>query len=306
MNEIINKIKKKDKFFHIPIYKIDGNKYYVKRNQNYENIFCEFIIYELANKVEIDVVKPFYFTNGDKVTMITKDFKEDGYNSIKGEEILKDYLEYLIANKLIDDDIKEIGKEEVLSKMNNLSCIFNAIEYHLKIKYNKVDKEVLENLKKELVKRFSFDIITMQSDRGYRNWEILENDNIKDFKLAPLFDNEYSFSNFNGVSYMNSITSDIIKVNYNDKDNKTIKDILVEFLTTSSLEFVSLFINMFDKLDKNSLLDLIDNLKKNTGLSISLIYLNKLIEFYENNYNEIKDVLKALNLNKSEGDIHAR
>ena len=305
MEKFLEEIKKKDRFFHTSVYKIDGIKYYVKRNQNSENIFSEFLIYELANKVGIDVVKPYCFSNKDKV-IVTKDFKEEGYNSIGGKDILIDYLEYLIANKLIDDNIKKISKEEVLSSMNNLSVIFNALEYHLKSKYNKIDNEVLNNLMNELVKRFSFDIITMQSDRGYRNWEILENDNIKDFKLAPLFDNEYSFSNFNGVSYMNSITSDIIKVNYNDKDNKTIKDILVEFLTTSSLEFVSLFINMFDKLDKNSLLDLIDNLKKNTGLSISLIYLNKLIEFYENNYNEIKDVLKALNLNKSEGDIHAR
>ena len=305
MEKFLEEIKKKDRFFHTSVYKIDGIKYYVKRNQNSENIFSEFLIYELANKVGIDVVKPYCFSNKDKV-IVTKDFKEEGYNSIGGKDILIDYLEYLIANKLIDDNIKKISKEEVLSSMNNLSVIFNALEYHLKSKYNKIDNEVLNNLMNELVKRFSFDIITMQSDRGYRNWEVLENDNIKDFRFSPLYDNEYAFSSFNEISYMNSVTSDIIKTNYKDKNNKTIKDILVEFLTTSSSEFVSIFINLFNKLDKSSILDSIEELKKNTDLSISHIYINQLINNYENNYNEIKEVLNELNLLKSEVDGYAR
>ena len=303
MDNIIEKIKKKSKFISRNVYEINGEKYYCKVRYTPENVINEFVAYKLAKEVDIDVVEPFKFLKKDKIVLVSKNYVPRGFLAINGSDIMEKYLVYLMNNKLISiDEYNKLSADNI----NNLSDIWNALEYHMNNAYKKVDKDIINNIMFELVKRFSFDILTLQTDRGSVNWEILESGNISEFRLAPLFDNEYAFLGNSETNFLKSRSSLIVGTTADESNDKTIKEVLVEFLNTSSSEFVSIFVNIFNKLDISRFNEIVDEVSKENSDISSILYINKIKQIYENNYNEIKEILKELNLINSEDDNYAR
>ena len=157
---------------------------------------------------------------------------------------------------------------------------------------------------KKIISIFCFDIITMQCDRHYENWEILSNGNLSDLKFAPLYDNEEIGFYYN--DYLESSLPDIISVNGYVGENITIEDILVRFLVESDKEFINIFLEMFNILDVDCLNDAINIANRKMNYSISQIYIKELIKNFSKNRMNIENVLKTLNLIESEDNIHAR
>lgn len=282
MEDVIKKIDKTIivKSHHI-IRTKNGDYFYKKINL--EGIYNELIIYELSKIAGIDCVKPFYYDRPGREGIITKSYLTDSYHRLPGTELLYDYYKYIKDDSILP------------SSMNNLVVIKKSLKY----RYDNL--ELIKNLMSGFNKIFSFDIITMQCDRLYNNWELLESNDMKNCKISPLFDNEYAFYKDN--SFLDTKCSDVIRFDYKDCES-TIRNTLMNYLTNASNEYIKEFIDIFEKLNLENLKTAITNANKNSD--ISQVYISKIIDVYKKNYEEIKKILMNLNLIDSEVIHHAR
>ena len=285
-------------------YEENGKKFYYKKLSG-DALANEFIMYELAKRVGFDVLKPTYYVNNDTKFegLVTENYVPYGYETINGRKLLEEYFE----NAVLSDEEKSL-MYDYDGKIHNLNDIWNAIEYYINMKYLNSTKEKREEkvlyCMKKIISIFCFDIITMQCDRHYENWEILSNGNLSDLKFAPLYDNEEIGFYYN--DYLESSLPDIISVNGYVGENITIEDILVRFLVESDKEFINIFLEMFNILDVDCLNDAINIANRKMNYSISQIYIKELIKNFSKNRMNIENVLKTLNLIESEDNIHAR
>ena len=285
-------------------YEENGKKFYYKKLSG-DALANEFIMYELAKRGGFDVSKPTYYVNNDTKFegLVTENYVPYGYETINGRKLLEEYFE----NAVLSDEEKSL-MYDYDGKIHNLNDIWNAIEYYINMKYPNSTKEKREEkvlyCMKKIISIFCFDIITMQCDRHYENWEILSNGNLSDLKFAPLYDNEEIGFYYN--DYLESSLPDIISVNGYVGENITIEDILVRFLVESDKEFINIFLEMFNILDVDCLNDAINIANRKMNYSISQIYIKELIKNFSKNRMNIENVLKTLNLIESEDNIHAR
>ena len=263
-------------------------KYFYKRfditDRSLEYLFNELVAYKMARKVGINSVKPIIINKNDVIGMATKSFEVEGYRVINGYAILKKYFDYLKNNK----HLIEIDEELILSKMNNLEDIWDALNFHFKDFNENLRKEIVSKIMIQLTEIFSFDIIMMQVDRHDENWEIMESENENDAYLTPLYDNELCFSDF---KYNNSIHTE-----YDIDKFSNMSVSLKRYLISSSPYFINKFVEYFKILTPDVLREVILKVDDESNHLFKYTYKEKVITDYETNYNLIKNVLLEMNL----------
>lgn len=199
-----HQLDKMDNLFEVYKYEDDGDNKVFKYNVSFDKLifpdeadnltpldymYREILISYLARYANINCVKPRFAKYNDRYGIIEENFIEDGCTKLNGADIMQEYVDHLISeNKIsLENETKEFY---IISKMNTLDSIKKSLYYHFR---NDEDcDEIVEELFEELVKRFAFDYVTLQTDRSLANWSILESPG-KFPKLSKMYDNERAF-----------------------------------------------------------------------------------------------------------------
>lgn len=263
-----------DDFKYIFSLTTNKNKYYFKE-ESIDNIIKELIVIEIFKLFNIEAVeqeKATFETEETKYNgLLSKDFKEKNYDYIFLEEILNDYYVYIFNNDENDEGLMNYN-------LNNLEIIWNALEYRYK-DYPDYENQV-KIFMNELIKRFLVDILTGQIDRHALNILIKENE--KEFSLAKVYDNSFSFD----------YTRLLLGVTPESLDYRNNKFVLTlsEFLNISSYKYTLQFKEMLDTLTIDKLIEIVNKIKNNNNLEDKCY--NEIIDNYSKYYNKYTKVLK--------------
>jgi hypothetical protein len=271
--------------------------------------------------------------------VVTKNFINKNEKLVLGAEILSDVLnKYALNNKKFLEDYKidELSAKDSHNKLNNLEDIWGIIEIYLKEKgyKNSFIKQIME----DMVKKFFFDIITLQGDSHVSNWGLIENEKNKSIKFAPLFDN----SNMCGLNRRGIIktfdgmlqsakrnSKDHIKlrkteqqlysllyhpkllfsVSENDiiniqlKKRKTNIEVLDYFLQVSSTEYCDMLEDYLNKIEKIGINEIITRREERDNIKIPLDVKKHIINSMSLNMIYLREKIENYNISKG-GKIH--
>ncbi len=149
-------------------------EYYYFKHTHVHRLFNELLYEEICRCLKIDFIECDLARVGNYKGLISKDYRQKNCKYIDGKEILE-------AAGLISE------VQDNRLKYNSIENIYIALKsrYGSNANFNDCIKIVM----KKLVSMLLVDILTYQTDRHYRNWQIVESDN-GDFDLVPNFDNE--------------------------------------------------------------------------------------------------------------------
>lgn len=134
--------------------------------------------------------------------------KKEDLNDLSEEMV--DY--YLYEFNLVMDDIKEMYSIDFeqwsngVINANNLFDLWSVIDMYCKI--NNYNIKNSSQIVKKLVNLFLYDIITSQGDRHSDNWGLIINENTKEIKFSPIYDNS-NICNLNRGKTLKTIVMDI-------------------------------------------------------------------------------------------------
>ncbi len=197
--------------------------YYLKK-LNYNNAIVELIMTRLANKVGISASSNDIAIIDEEIYLLSKEIKENGYTYIDGNDFLQNY-----------------GKENE----NNLANIYQQ----LKIKFG---EDKASEVIREFNKLFTFDILTNSIDRRSSNWILKINEN--NVSLAPIYDNSRALIGAENYHYQG------IKVN--DTKETDLENELQTYLKTINDEYLELFVEMYNYIDEDRILEVITEIEK--------------------------------------------
>ena len=258
---------------------IEGEKYYFKDSENPLN---EIICYELAKVMGIDAVPYDLAIFKDNYGVISKSYIKENCEYVPGYEILKKYF----IDKL--DILIEMGFDVEAARrnryggsnspyhvqMNNLEIIWEALAYYFP------GKDISRCMKK-LVEQFIFSILTGQMDMAAHNWEVeVSNSGIN---LVDNYDNEFSFNRLCQESE--------IHVSMH-KGKSSLKEVLKAYLRVSSTEYIELFLEKFNLLTDDNIIQVFDTIEKNYNIEISNSKKQRVLETIRLNKIDIIDALE--------------
>ncbi|MBE6160776.1 MAG: hypothetical protein E7158_00950 [Firmicutes bacterium] len=278
-----------------------GNKYVFKPAPKgpdglpaLESSFNEIIISNLAQFLKINCIKVHMACFKDdknkfknKYGIMMEDYNEYGSKAFYGLYFLDYYYEYLKEEGLLKD-LTYLDKNDALECMNNMKTIHDALYYYFDYLDNK--DEIIDKIMDEMAVRFCFDYLTMQSDRHMKNWAVLLSP-LKPPVLSKMFDNELSFDLYFSPRMKFS--------NYNETKEET----LYNFLNSSD-KYKEMFLEMYNTLDVETFVGLIEKIEEANGKFTSNMYKLNIIKNYEKNYKKITELLIGKNI--ITGDKHAR
>jgi hypothetical protein len=177
----------------------------------------------------------------------------------------------------------KLYKEESDISYKSLYTIWSELE--------KKYPQSIENLMKQIITMYIFDIFLLIHDRERRNWGILSNE---DGDNLYLFDNESAFNNW----YSTAEISTYEKVNKYESvtTGKSRKRTAIEmnmeyleyFMNTSSEEYVEIVYKIYNVLTPEILIDTILSVEKEYG---SFKDTKRIIELYKENYQAIGSII---------------
>lgn len=228
------------------------------------SIYNELIIEEIANLFKIDTPNYDIAKINNVYGNISYNYKKDGYTYIDGTTLLSNYCNHLKIN------------QDNISNMNNLETIWNAIEYHFKNYQNK--QYIVKNIMNKLIKFYLLDILTGQIDRSSYNYEIMYNNITGD--LAPYYDNTFAFNFGNKNNRLNPT-----------RNHKNYYENIEEFFKISSKEYKDLFIEMYNILTPNKLLEIFTTVENKIQSTIPNNIKNKIWLEYCAHYIKIGNII---------------
>jgi len=260
---------------------INGDIYYFKETFS---LYEELVASECAkflgvNAVEYDLAK-FKVKQG----VISKSYRKPNCKYISGEKILSEYA--------TDPNNKEIlinlgGDENKLSLLRNtrdlseyihtLEVIWLALAYH----YKKLN---INDIMKNIVKQFCFDLIIGQFDGYPQNWEIEES--VEGITLMPYFDGSATF----GILKAMPKPRQSLSVNFHDKGTDNYQ-ILETFLSSACTEDINIFLEMFNKLNIHNFTDVLDAVEKRIDSNIPFFIKDRMILEFVRNRNLLQEVI---------------
>lgn len=264
---------------------VEGQEYYFKKT---EDIYEELIASECAKFLGVDAVEYDLAIFQGKEGVLSKSYRKSNAEYISGSEILCDYLLDEDNYKVLEEMGCNLHKLELIhtemelsDSINTLEIIWHAIEYRYGKKLSNFN---MHTIMINLAKMFCFNILIGQNDAMPVNWEIEECK--KGIVLNPFYDGSDTMLPIN--KYPKPSMS--LSVNFNDKDNNNyIK--LENFLKLSSEEFVSMFIELFDKLDVYNFMDIIVNVEKKIGKKIPAFSKRRIMQSFTANRTQIEEVV---------------
>ena len=215
----------------------------------------ELVASRLAKEVGFDTVLYDLALYNGKYGVISKSFKREGYKYVPMNKILNKFyqdnpgLNYEMGLK---KDWESKTPTPSLKYMTNLMTFWQALEYY----FGKEQQEDIKVIMDELVRRYFFYIIINNFDNLSRNFEIeISKTGIK---LAPMYDNEFSFAPLAEVG---------LATDYSDKDLKFYES-LMYFFTVSSSEYIPILEEIYNKIDLNMLENVINKVEKQIGVAL--------------------------------------
>lgn len=222
--------------------------------------YNELIANELLKDFNLPHIEYDLATFGTKKGVISKNYKNNNFNYIYGEEILLNFW---------NDD-------RYIEEHNNLDDIWDALEYRYHNYENK--REIISHLMNRIVQIYIFDIITCQSDRHSQNWEIMESENLID--IAPIYDNERIFLS-NGKSAFISLTM-------NDDFNQNILSSIKDFKQVSSEKYANLIREKLWIISDENLHSIFERIENKTEYPMP----NNIKEYYLTEYKRHREILE--------------
>lgn len=168
----------------------------------------EILCYRLAKNmgVECAIYEPAIMDDMNNTNGVAS------YNFLKKDEQLFSLYKFLLVGALESPETRSL---DIIDKKNrNVNMILELIEQS-GVKYN-LD---MEQITKGLYQMVAFDLLTFQGDRHFNNISLII-DKRGNVTLAPLYDNEYSFMNFDKKYYSpetNNIREFIDSIFYGDE-----------------------------------------------------------------------------------------
>lgn len=266
---------------------IEGETYYYKpSNYAYHEILGYYIAKELGfNASYCDLAKfsivPSEAENNKGI--ISKSYRKENCKYIPGYEILKEYYEAhpeVVIDMGLTNGWKKFYEGPYYIDMNNLEIIWQALEY----KYNSNPKVEILKLVYQIVERYIYAILIRANDKGAQNWEVEES--ADGVSICPITDNELIF-------YPRATTT--MSTGFEDSE-KSIGKSIYEFLTTSSCEFMELFIEKFNKFDLDALMKCINLTEQQIGECIPDEIKKEILYSFKLNQRQINFILKNLDL----------
>lgn len=225
--------------------------------------YNELIANELLKDFNLPHIEYDLATFGTKKGVISKNYKNNNFNYIYGEEILLNFW---------NDD-------RYIEEHNNLDDIWDALEYRYRNYENK--REIVSHLMNRIVQIYIFDIITCQSDRHSQNWEIMESENLID--IAPIYDNERILSS-TGKNALISLTM-------NDDFNQNILASIKDFKQVSGENYTNLIREKLWIIGDENLHSIFERIENKTGYPIPEKYKEYYLSEYQSHINRLKKVL---------------
>jgi len=273
--------------------KINGGEYYFKET---DHPYAEVLAYEVAKFLNINAT-PYDLATFNGITgTISKSYRKEGCKYISGTKILNEFLneegnlEYLESMGFDKNRIAHLYNDiHIAKEISNLEIIWSSISERYKKKNIKVD---MSAIMRSLVEQFIFNILVLQNDGFPQNWELEES---KDgVKVVPIFDNELCFI----ICQFDIYPRNLLSTNFDDA-GKNNYDILKEFLSISSSEYVELFLEKFNILTEEIFVKLIENVEEKIGCNLSDDVKTTYINNFVFNRQQINQVLRELHLNES-------
>lgn len=282
----------------------DKNVIFKKPLYEYNN-YSELISEELANHLGLkNAHYDLAIFRGYK-GIISYDYRLANHKYVDLYNILK---EYIFGNKLLITENKENTYEiflkdyDILEKfyiVNNLEDIWDAFEYHLK-KYGMFDNEIIPNLIEKLMVQltdyFCYQIISGDFDLHSGNISVAIANDFSDIELAPFFDNEDMFLGSGEIDYTYPGMPRLLVKRSNVVNKIGPYDALKEYLSVSDSFFVKRFLDMIDKLDNQTIIEMIRRVEVKTESNVPEGIKLSLIENFNNNLENINSVSESLNL----------
>lgn len=244
---------------------LDDGKLFFKEEENvyYELIGTKICKYLGINYVEYDLMNVIFNDRCFK-GVVSKNFKEIGYEVINYANIIDDYLK---DNKCVE-----------VSNDMNLEFIYNVLSYRYRDYMNK--ELIVNRIMDELITYFLVDILIMNYDNGKYNRELMENN--MDSKSVPYYDYDHIFG------YSNT------RISVSDKSSNDIYDNLYELLSKCNDDYLNKFINMYNILSPNKLEEIFIEIENDIDSKIPDNLKNMLFLIYSIHYQKIGNVLISL------------
>ena len=235
----------------------------------------EILVSYLAKIVGISCVSPMRVKYNDYYGLLEEDYNKEGYLAISGYEILEAYLNHLLETRKVL--LREIDSQSkyIAENLNNLVSIQKALTYYFR---NEEDsEEIVNDLFSEIVRRFAFDFITLQKDRGPGNWAILVGKG-KYPRMTLMYDNEEAF--VEKASYQ-------MKVNSRYETNVGIITSLFEHLHD---DYINIFMEVINTLTEDKFLYALERMELERGKLPSKAK-EQIIKMFHKHYLETKTLL---------------
>ena len=273
---------------------INGEEYYFKPSYNCYN---ELIGYHAAISLGIDACFcDLAILNGMK-GIISKSLRKENTKLTSGFEILNEYVysdlsnlywikkmmnETNILKKWWFDDKYREKSDLVANGIHDLENIWHALEYKYKndIRFN------IEKVMNQMAQMYIFSLLSYDTDKYATNWLIEENE--KDIRLAPLYDNEDAFNYTKDklnqrIRFSGATTPETYDYNQLEAINT--------FLSISSSEYSVLFYDMYEKL-LNNFEEIIKKVETQIGTSLPIQKKLTITNGFYKNMGQIRNYLE--------------
>lgn len=256
---------------------INGKRFFIKNNEDWER---ELVCSEFSHLLGLDSVSYYIaLINGDKY-IISEDYQKQDKKYISGSTIIDDFYfgikkenpEYFNDSRIKNETIYTIAR----MFLNNLDNIWSALLYKYK---NNINREyIVAKLVTELEKRFLVrSVLLMDNDYHSDNWCIEEGE---DVDLVP------------GYDYGSCLKGGFLGMPFGVFIDDTCDSHLIQFetyLDYTAKESVDKFIELFEKATPELFCKAIENVEEK--IETKLTKRDELIEFYTNNYDELKKLI---------------
>ena len=263
------------------IFKYNANMDKLNTIEDYHNLTIndyidrEILVSYLARMVGISCVTPVRAEYKGHYGILEEDYNQKGYIAYSGYEILEEYLNYLDRNHNAFVRPTDNKTAYIAEHMNNLDMIYKALDYFFR---NDPDKdEYLDELFSEFVKRFAFDYITMQKDRGPGNWAVLVGQG-KEPKLSMMYDNEEALIEHG--DYQMKVKS----------MSETKVGIITSLYNNLHEDYINIFKNLVNELNEEKFLYALSRMELERG-ELPKKAKEQIIKSFHKHYQETKSLL---------------
>lgn len=268
---------------------IDGKQYFYKpSNMPYHEVICS----ELAKVLGVNCVQydlAYYDFDGRK-GVVSESYKKADAKYINGSKVLEKF--YYKDRKFLNEmGLNKFEWEKDYEgpnyyHMNNLEIIWPCLD----TLYKDYPKEQRQKCLIDLIMQFIFMILTAQYDRGSYQWELeVTKDTIS---VVPMFDNEASLSAVDVWTGMST--------NFNDFHGEP-AEVLEEFLSISSREFIDLFLEKYNILTEEKFIEILNLVEQKIQCEIPIEVKAEVIAGFVINRKKLEKVLQKLNIDNNIG-----